>query len=166
MSQLSICVFCSFLQVFQLKNLKGNLVENTLICFSTQFLAMTSAGVMHSYFGTKTTFTISYMIGCVGAISLIIFQENAELCPILIIVSVFGVSAAFGLCFIANTELIPTILSATVFGYCNVIARMFGILAPQVAELDHPTPEVMIAILTLLASIIAQKFDTNQPKYV
>jgi len=166
MSLLSISVFCSFLQVFQLKNLKGSLVQNTLICFTTQFFANASGGVVQSYFGTKNAFTISYLIGCVGATALLLNWDNARIFPVLIITSVFGVSASFNLCFIANSELIPTLLSASVFGYCNVIARLFGVFAPQAAELDFPTPEVMLIVFTIVAAILAQRIDTNSPKYI
>ena len=166
MSLLSISVFCSFLQVFQLRSLKGSLVQNTLLCFTTQFLANASAGVVQAYFGTKNAFTLSYLIGCIGATALLLNWDNARVFPALLITSVFGVSASFNLCFIANSELIPTLLSASVFGYCNVTARLLGVFAPQAAELDFPTPEVILVVFTIVAAILAQRIDTKTPKYV
>ena len=43
-----------------------------------------------------------------------------------------------------------------VFGLCNTAARAATILAPMVAELDTPTPELSIILTCLFASIFSR----------
>ena len=91
--------------------------------------------------------------------------DNQELVPIFLGLAVFGNTCAFGLSFIAHTYLTPTLLSASSFGLANVVARFFGIFAPQVAEIEFPAPEVVFIVLQLVAIAVCQTIETKLPKF-
>lgn len=46
-----------------------------------------------------------------------------------------GISSLFTLIYFANADIFPTLFAATAMGICNFSARIFTILAPQVAEI-------------------------------
>jgi hypothetical protein len=83
--------------------------------------------------GPKLGFCSMYFVSLIGSILLLYTMKNKNLhhfIPLTLMISKFGVSAAFNMSFIASVQLIPTIFTATVFGYCNVMARLATVLAP------------------------------------
>lgn len=97
---------------------------------------------------------------------MIVYWDNQELMPLFLLISVFGVAAAFNMVFIANAELMPTLLSASGFGLANLVARGFGVLAPQAAEMDFPTPEIIFLALLVIGIVTAQLINTNRPRFI
>jgi len=91
--------------------------------------------------------------------------DNQDLVPVFLGLAVLGNTCAFGLSFIAHTYLTPTLLSASSFGLANVVARFFGIFAPQVAEIEFPAPEVVFIVLQLVAIAVCQRIETTLPKF-
>lgn len=76
----------------------------------------------------------------------------------------FGSSATFGNLYIGHMDLFPVVFSTTSMGICNIVARLCTIFAPIVAEIDEPTPEILITILLGAAMIISLfiRNKTNQ----
>ncbi len=50
---------------------------------------------------------------------------------ILLCISRYGASAAFGFCFLITSEYFPTVFRGVMFGICNACARLGGIIAPE-----------------------------------
>lgn len=80
------------------------------------------------------------------------------LVPIIVLFIKIGINVAFlGLYTASFTEdiIFPYYKRATSTGICNFVARTVGIGAPLIAELDHPTPMIILLILNGLTFIIA-----------
>ena len=164
-TQITICNFCFFFLVFILKSLKGNMVTNTLISYITQIVANAFCAPIYSYLGPTKGFTLCYAVSTVGIVAMIFNFDNQDVVPIFLCLAVLGNTCAFGLSFITHTYLTPTLLSASSFGLANVIARFFGIFAPQVAEIDFPAPEIMFIVLQVVAFVSCQLIETKLPKF-
>ena len=110
---------------------------------------------MYSAIGPKMGLTSSYLLCLFGSILLMIDWNNLEMVPLYVTIAKFGISSAYNMIYIASVALVPTILSSTVFGYCNVVARVLTIFAPEVAEQAYPFPMILCIMLVLIASIIS-----------
>lgn len=81
-------------------------------------------------------------------------------------VAKFGISAAFNMIYICFMQLIPTIFTATVFGYANIVARVFTILAPEIAEMKNIFPQILTQILTGLGAFSSMFILTKLPRFI
>lgn len=52
----------------------------------------------------------------------------------------FGINAAFTLCYIVTADYFPEVVCSRVFGICNVFARISTILSPMISEIHAPIP--------------------------
>ena len=132
-SLLSLGCFNFFLIIFQVKNFRGNLIYNTFAEQSAEISATLISGYIYMKTGPKIGFCSMYFVSLIGSVLLLYIMKNnhlRHLTPIVLMISKFGVSAAFNMSFIASVQLIPTVFAATVFGFCNVIARLSTVLAP------------------------------------
>ena len=73
--------------------------------------------------------------------------------PGLILLAKFGVCAGFAMLYMSTLIYFPSRYLGSVFGLCNTAARAVTILAPMVAELDTPIPELSIIITCLIGAI-------------
>jgi len=67
---------------------------------------------------------------------------------------IFGQSGAFCVVYAAHLEIFPTKYATTAIGFCNILARMATIMAPQAAELDAPYPMMLIASFSFAAMLL------------
>lgn len=65
----------------------------------------------------------------------------------------FGITAAYNDCYLTKAILFPTIFVSTAFGISNLLARIFTIMAPLIAGMDHPAPEIIFCIFVCIAGI-------------
>ena len=146
-SQITICNFCFFFLIFILKSLNGSMVKNTLILFITQMVASSFCAPIYNYLGPIKGFLLCYIVTIIGVAAMMFNINNVDYMPIFLCISVLGNTCGFGLSFITHTYLTPTMISAGSFGIANVIARFFGIFAPQIAEIEFPAPELVVIVL-------------------
>lgn len=77
----------------------------------------------------------------------------------------FGISIAFTLCFIITAEFFPAIVSSRVFGICNIFAKLSTIMSPLLAEVTPPVPMVIYVIfclVTMFAALFLEKKEDIQ----
>jgi hypothetical protein len=139
-----------------MKFVEGSLIKNTLGSQFGEFSADALSGFIYSILGARYGFATSYLIGIFGSIFLMIYWENKDYILLLIIAAKFGISSAFNMSFIASIELIPALFAASVFGYCNVTARLVTMGSSVVAELDYPTP--LIVVITAASTAAMASF--------
>ena len=147
--------FVYFLINFQMKNVKGSLIANTLASQGAEFFADVFSGVIYNSLGARKSFLTSYFVSIIGSLLLLKFIDNTNLIFLFIIMAKFGISSAFTISFIASVQLIPTIFAASVFGYCNVSARIVTMMSSLVAELDEPTPLIVSASSAFGAAVVS-----------
>ena len=78
----------------------------------------------------------------------------------LILVTNFGIVAAFDIAYLINAELFPTILLSTAFGCCNILARLTSILSPIAANIPQPYPLVILFVFAVAVSISVRYLRT------
>lgn len=72
---------------------------------------------------------------------------------ICLLLTKFGISSAFNICFLITSEYFPTNYSSTVFGYCGILSRIVTIMAPLIAEWNDPVPMVIYSIACLTSTL-------------
>lgn len=98
--------------------------------------------------GTKKSLLLSFFMGGLfGTLLIIDTKLNIIILLACVLLSKFGVSSAFNLCFLVTAEYFPVNYASSVFGACNIAARLTSIFAPMVSEIKHPIPMIIYAIL-------------------
>ena len=64
-----------------------------------------------------------------------------------------GISSAYVILYISNSAVFPTLFQATSFGFLNFASMFSTSLAPQVSNIEEPTPMITYTILALLSAI-------------
>jgi hypothetical protein len=72
-----------------------------------------------------------------------------------VLLAKFGVSMALCMSYIATPVLFPIHLAATAFGITNFVSRLFGMLAPIIAEWEHPLPMEIVSIIAIISIFVA-----------
>jgi hypothetical protein len=119
---------------FYLKYLEGSIFVNVYVSAVAEVSSVLLAGFFCLTFGLQKALLISYIIGFIGAVMIIFFEEIlVDFVPVFVLFAKFGVGSAFGLIYVANF-IFPTKYASQTLGYCNTIARLFTILSPMIAE--------------------------------
>ena len=148
--------FNYFLINFRMKYIEGNIFVNTTTASSSEVCAYILGGIAYQKLGIRVTLISAFAISCIGAISLIIWGASSpDYVPVMILLTRFGVSATFNICYLANAQLFPSIFAGTAIGICNIFAKMSTIIAPLLAEAPDPAPMAVFAAITGVASILS-----------
>ena len=130
--------------------------NNTYASSGSEIVAFALTGLIYKKFGTRTTMCMGWIIALIGGLLILILSSQYEAwMPIFVMFAKFGVSVSFALVYIVTVTIFPTLFCGTAFGVCNLFARGFSVLAPQVAELSDPIPMTIFSILAAIAAIIA-----------
>jgi hypothetical protein len=72
----------------------------------------------------------------------------------------FGIAASFNMIFLYTTELFPTVVRSAALGTCSLVARLGGIIAPQIILLQTLSPSLPFIIFggTSAAACFATTF--------
>lgn len=108
--------------------------------------------------GPRNAFTLSNALAGGATVFLWIAEANdaIEEVPVLILVAKFGVCSFFAMLYMNTLVYFPTQYLGAVFGICNIASRAITILAPMVAELDQPAPELSLILICFLAVIFSR----------
>lgn len=162
-------IFSTYLVLFQLKYIKGNIYENTKYYAISDAISRFFGGVIYNQFGIMKSFIISFAITLIGAIVIYLVDINyiilenikwfgyhytvENTMPELVLVLKFGLGSVMLATYTASfceDQIFPAKKRATATAICNIIARSLTILAPQVNELKDPLPkQIFIVILTI-----------------
>ena len=135
----SAASFCYYMIGFYLKYIPGDVFTNIMVASLSEFFSCIISGMMAHKIGLTRSLGISFTLGLVAAIPLVFIQmakdPNTQMLVVLcVLVSKFGITSGFNICYLANVEYFPVVYSSTVFGACNIIARFASVLAPLIAE--------------------------------
>lgn len=76
--------------------------------------------------------------------------------PIFVIITKIGISGSFVTVYLCMVDIFPTLFLASAFGFCNFLARVLTIIAPQVAEVDPPVPMIILTCLCATGILLIQ----------
>ena len=77
--------------------------------------------------------------------------ESRIMLGMCLFVAKFGLAFSFMINYLSMVQLFPTLFCGTATGICNFAGRMATIFAPIVAELEPPTPILILGSLLLAA---------------
>jgi hypothetical protein len=156
--------FDYYLINFQLKYIKGDFFINTITTSLCEVPAVIISGIAYQKLGIKFTLFTCFCISVLGGILLIIFSDNIEAIPFMILAARFGVSATFNVCYLANAQIFPTIFAGTAFGICNIFAKLATIISPELAEVDPPVPMIVFVVVAALSAALSLMLITEKKK--
>jgi len=87
---------------FILKYLKGDIFLNSSVSALSEVLSLFMAGYFYLKFGLTAALTVSFVLGFVGAIFIMVFESVPALMPFFVLLTRFGIGSAFGLIYLAN----------------------------------------------------------------
>ena len=136
--------------------MRGDFYLNTLAVSCSELLAYVLSGLILTRLGLKYSYFFSFFIVICGSLLYLILRESHEhLTPLLLIAASFGISASLNIDWNGNALIFPVIYASSTNGICNLFARMSNIMAPQAAELQQPTPLVIVAVLSLIGFLLS-----------
>ena len=72
-ASMSICSFCSYLNQFNLKYLKGSLIENTVVLNITNIVSALLAGYVYIWLGCRNSMLTMLLMAVLGNVLLLIY---------------------------------------------------------------------------------------------
>lgn len=148
--------FSLYLVNYNIKNIPGDFFRNNLLTSVVDIPLALLGGYLYHKFGLRPVLFSFFIAALLGGIAIIIFSEtNQGLVPIMITFAKGGVKVTFDVCYLGNSFLFPAIFAGTAFGFCNAGAKFSTIFSPLLAEVNPPTPMVVLSVLTSSAAILS-----------
>ena len=150
--------FCFYLIGFELKYLPGDIFTNTYASSISDVVATVVSAPIFNKFGIKWSLIMAFGSSTCGSLIICLWGWTAGgtwTLPILVILTKFGISAAFNVVYLGNGVLFPTLFTATSMGICNIFARTATIAAPFVAEIDGVTPIWICCFVSAFCTVIS-----------
>ena len=168
MSIMSICSYCYYAINYQMKDVKGSIIINTLASQAAEVSAVLLSGVLLAKMGPKKGFAFIFAVSASGSIALIFVVNSGKtsLIPIFVFLAKFGIAASFSMVFVAAVSLTPTIFTASIFGFSNVAARSVTVLAPEVVEIPGVVPIVINVVCACVAGLVSTFLREKIPRFV
>ena len=151
-----VCIFTYYLCNLMIKYIPGDFQYNTLFMFSADIFAALSSRLLLTFFTPKKLFsTYFFLSGLAGAcLVLLVDKENPNfMVPIFVALARIGIISSTVTIYMTHPSYFPTLFAVTSMGVTNIITRVIVIFAPMAAELDFPTPMIILAALSFVASI-------------
>ena len=149
--------FGYFMIPVNLKYLGGNIFLNSYVNGVSEILAKLSTVSVLSCLGLKRLFFWTFALSTVSALLLAFYAQNDKKFAIAVMLmgTKAGISMAGCGIYLSIILLYPTTCVATVFGICNILSRLASIASPIVAELEEPTPMVILTVSCSLAAALS-----------
>ena len=143
---------------FYLKYIPGNVYINTIIASLSEAISTLLSGLIVKVAGPRNSITLVNLLAGIATIGLWIAEVNEwlEEVPGLILLAKFGVCAGYAILYMSTLIYFPSHYLGAVFGLCNTAACAVTILAPMVAEMRTPIPELSLILTSSVAAILTR----------
>ena len=124
---------------FFLKYLQGDIYYNTYAYAIAGMVGSIGGGSVLACLGLRKLFLYGFILASIGSLLLSIFSQSEgkdNLTAAMLFVTIFGFAMGFLGCYMSSVLLFPTVLKSSAMGFYNFFARIGGIIAPFVAELE------------------------------
>lgn len=120
---------------FSVGKLKGNIFYNGMLLGVSDFMSTLSVSCLSNFSGWKIAWFITWGFGTVGCILYDIAPTDTNIYVqyALLVVGWIGAAGSFAMCFLMTSESFPTAYRGTVFAVCNAMARLGGIISPEIS---------------------------------
>ena len=150
-----------YITSFNVKYLNGNMFYNSIAMASSECLSLFLAGYIFLKFGLKKAVLSAYICGIVGSVMILFFKSYSSIMPLFVLIARFGIGSVFGLIYLGNL-IFPVKYASQTLGLCNTAARLFTVMSPVIAELDHPTPMLIFIVLSASAGILSTQLNISR----
>lgn len=145
--------FAYFMIGFYVKYIPGDMFTNVIVSSISELISTFLSGIVATLIGTKITLIGSFILSCLAGLGLIMVDvNNTILITCAVLLTKFGISSAFNLCYLITADYFPLQYTSSVFGACNVIARLMSILSPMIAEIPNPFPMLIFALFCFIST--------------
>ena len=100
----------------------------------------------------------SYVLATLAGILILIYglqHQDSWTFIALVFAARLGISFAFCIVYVSHAPLFPTLFSATALGFCNFFSRAFSASSTIFANLDEPTPMVLLTVLSAITALLS-----------
>ena len=147
--------FNYYLIYFQIKYMEGDFYINTIVSSLSELTAYAISGLIIDRLGMKPCYLFSFSVVVTGStLYLFLRSTYANLTPILLLLTSFGICFGFNINWNSNAVLFPVLYTSSTNGICSLFSRLAGTLTPQLAELEQPWPMVTVAGLSMAAGVL------------
>uniref|UniRef100_A0A7S3MR55 Uncharacterized protein n=1 Tax=Favella ehrenbergii TaxID=182087 RepID=A0A7S3MR55_9SPIT len=156
----TITSFSFYLGKFQLKQLAGNIYVNSLASSIADTLSRPMAYVIYRKLGVRMTFLTTFTVATIGSFAVFGAEATSEaaqkyLLPTSLFIMNTGLTSGSTILYVGHMDLFPIVFSTTSMGIVNIFSRAITTLAPLVAEVPEPTPEIIFSTLCVISVIVA-----------
>lgn len=154
--------FGFFLINSYMKYIPGDIYTNVIYSSLADLFSTFFAAYLSKYLGNQKALIISFFISGVFAFALV-FQPTVDdeqlsyTLLALVILTKLGVCSASNICSLITAEYFPVKYASSVFGFCSIAARFTTILAPLVAEMEAPTPMLILSAFALCTIFFVER---------
>jgi Na+/melibiose symporter-like transporter len=123
--------FSYYVAYFFIKYLQGDVFTNAIVAALSEMSGYMLTGIIYERLGLKKSYVAHFLLIAVGsALYLTISHWHPALVPILLLITVYGVSSVCMTNWLSNSRLFPVIYASSTHGIASFFARMSNILAP------------------------------------
>ncbi|CAI2364771.1 unnamed protein product [Moneuplotes crassus] len=162
-----IVIFCvvsfNFYMIsFYLKYVEGNIYINTLAGCISEIAGNFGSGFIQKWVGSKKALIVCFALSLVSATPLI-FITNSTAIAVCVFSGKFFIEGGFNIAYFVNPEIFHPLFVSFSFGLCNLVANIFTIFAPQVAEIKpRQTPVIVLLVLTVVTGLFTSFFRSKK----
>ena len=121
-------------------SLGGSIYLNNILSALVEMVSYAFAQVSVEKVGRKHTLMFLLTVAGFGCLVSGFSTGGARIAVAL--VGRFGIAASFNMIFLYTTELFPTVVRSAALGTCSLVARLGGIIAPQIILLQTVSPSL------------------------
>jgi hypothetical protein len=141
---------------FNLKHMEGSVFLNFSLAGLAEILAHIFVGVTFNKMGPRATLMVGYTLTAFGSIPMIWQDRFGDgLIALFVIVAKFGISMSTCCSYVSTPILFPVHIASTAFGITNFVGRLFGMLAPIIAEWESPLPMEIVSVVAIISIFVS-----------
>ena len=150
--------FSYYLLNFYMKYIPGNVYVNTIVASIAEAVSHFITLCLFKLLGARNSIiTVNVVTGVATTVLwLAEVKRFIKEVPFFILLAKFGVVSFFTLMYLGTLVYFPSRYLGAVFGVCNTAARATTILAPMVAEINTPVPELCLISIAVVAVVLSR----------
>ena len=150
--------FSYYLLNFYMKYIPGNVYVNTIVASIAEAVSHFITLCLFKLLGARNSIITVNVVTGVATTVLWLAEVKGFIkeVPFFILLAKFGVVSFFTLMYLGTLVYFPSRYLGAVFGVCNTAARATTILAPMVAEINTPVPELCLISIAVVAVVLSR----------
>jgi len=165
MSTIWLATSFGFFLILSLINTFEKVYLSALTSSFSEVCGYTISGLVYEKIGIKQSFLIAFAISAFGGILILTWglqNQSSTGFFIMFLLTKFGITCSFNLCFVANQFFFPTLFAATAIGACNFLARFASAFSYPISAMDEPTPMYLLTCFCAISAVCTVFLKTQK----